>query len=131
MKKVKWHVDWWKVKIRHFFYIALVIKIFHLPKCYMPLYGNKIPSHYACVHLTIADNYCVTILHLLMENKNKEYNFYWMILVILIWRNQFHSATSCDISCCLLFEKNLQSVQTTEFVIFVGYIVTSIYKKPP
>ncbi len=29
----------------------------------MPLYGDKTPSQYVCIDLNLAENYCLTILH--------------------------------------------------------------------
>ncbi len=63
-EKMKSHVDWKKIEILQFFVFVLVMKTFHLQMHYIPLYGDKTPSEYVCIHLNLAKNYCLTILHL-------------------------------------------------------------------
>ncbi len=43
--------------------MGLVVRMFHLSMDYIPLYGDKTPSEYVCIHLNLADNYCITILN--------------------------------------------------------------------
>ncbi len=69
---MKWHIDWRKWEILDFFVIVLEVEDIDYSDelnvlDYMPLYGNKTPSEYVCIHLNIADNYCLTALHLSVE----------------------------------------------------------------
>ncbi len=48
--------EWRKIEIWYFFVIVLLVKD------YMPLFGDKIPFEYVCIHLNLADNYGRTIL---------------------------------------------------------------------